>query len=255
MSRDPDALNVEKWAANGDVSTPESEGLDRATGWPASYSQAGGDVPTRELFNQLFREITALLVEINTRGGILAWDSSIFYIHPALVMGSNGKPYISVADSTGVDPVTDTSNSSWTLLEDFIAPNASTAVKGKVELATNAETQAGTDAGRAVTPAGLASRTASTTRAGMVERATQAEADAGTDTERYMTPALVKRRIDEEAPADASTTVKGKVELATNAEVQTGTDTERAVTPAGLASRYGHHYQGRPSRKGYHRRG
>jgi len=38
-------------------------------------------------------------------------------------------------------------------------PDASTTVKGKVELATNAETQAGTDAVRAVTPAGLRSAT------------------------------------------------------------------------------------------------
>jgi microcystin-dependent protein len=76
-------------------------------------------------------------------------------------------------------------------------PDASDTVKGKVELATDAETITGTDTVRAVTPAGLA-------------------AAVGT---------LVP---------DASTTVKGKVELATTTEATTGTDTVRAVTPAGL---------------------
>ena len=50
---------------------------------------------------------------------------------------------------------------------------------GLVELATNAETQAGTDSSRAVTPAGLASRTATTSRTGIVELATNAEAQIG----------------------------------------------------------------------------
>lgn len=76
-------------------------------------------------------------------------------------------------------------------------PDASDTVKGKVELATDAETIAGVDTVRAVTPAGLAAGVGS------------------------LVPS-------------ASTTVQGKVELATSAETTTGTDTVRAVTPAGL---------------------
>lgn len=76
-------------------------------------------------------------------------------------------------------------------------PDASETVKGKVELATNAEATAGSSTTHAVTPAGLA-------------------AAVGT---------LVP---------DASTTVKGKVELATTGEATTGTSTTLAVTPAGL---------------------
>lgn len=68
-------------------------------------------------------------------------------------------------------------------------PDASTMVKGLVELATDAETQTGTDAQRAVTPAGLASRTATQTRAGIVELATAAETQTGTDALRAVTPA------------------------------------------------------------------
>ena len=79
-------------------------------------------------------------------------------------------------------------------------PDASLTVKGIVELATDAETIAGTDAARAVTPASLAA--------------------AGTT----LVPA-------------ASDTVAGRVELATSAETITGSDATRAVTPAGLAAK------------------
>lgn len=78
---------------------------------------------------------------------------------------------------------------------------ATDAQSGLVELATGLETAAGTDAERAVTPAGLAALTATTTRRGLVELATDAEVDAGTDTERAVTPAGVKRRIDTRATA------------------------------------------------------
>jgi len=59
-------------------------------------------------------------------------------------------------------------------------PDASTTAKGIVELATNAETQTGTDTVRAVTPASLQSKTASETAIGLVELATDAEAQAFT---------------------------------------------------------------------------
>lgn len=65
---------------------------------------------------------------------------------------------------------------------------ATDVLNGVVELATNAETQTGTDATRVVTPAGLSSRTATETRTGILELATQAEVDAGTDAFRSLTP-------------------------------------------------------------------
>lgn len=105
--------------------------------------------------------------------------------------------------------------------------NASTTQQGIVRLATNAETQAGTNATIAVTPAGLASRTATATRTGVVELATDAETQTGTDTARAVTPANLSART-------ATDVRTGIVELATNAEATTGTDTVRAVTPAAL---------------------
>lgn len=68
--------------------------------------------------------------------------------------------------------------------------DASTTVKGVVELATDAETQTGTDTTRAITPANLTSRTATDTRTGLVEKATAGEAQAFTS-DKYIDGALL----------------------------------------------------------------
>lgn len=70
----------------------------------------------------------------------------------------------------------------------FFNPPATTETAGVVELATAAETIAGTAADKAVTPAGLVERTATTERTGLVQLATDAEARAGSDTLKAITP-------------------------------------------------------------------
>lgn len=79
-----------------------------------------------------------------------------------------------------------------------VTPDATTTVKGKAELATNAETQAGTDATRIVTPAGLASLIASDTLRGLIEIANASEAAALTDNTRALTPL----RLNDAFPQD-----------------------------------------------------
>ena len=106
---------------------------------------------------------------------------------------------------------------------------SSTSQAGRVELATDAETQTGTDTARAVTPASLRACTATETRIGVVELATTAEVQTGTDTARAVTPAGLAART-------ATETRAGVVELATTAEAIAGSDTARAVTPAGLSA-------------------
>ena len=112
---------------------------------------------------------------------------------------------------------------------------------GIVELATDEETQAGTDTQRAVTPASLKSLTSTAKRAGLIRTASEGEAKAGTEGAAaseaetiegksgtlYVTP-LGLRGLK------ATTGRNGLVELATEAEAKAGTDKERAVTPAGL---------------------
>ena len=147
MARDTDALKVPKWAASGDVEDPASGSLPYAGGWTSTYSSSGGALPKREHFNWLFRVLGALGVEINTHGGVLEWDSTIAYDHPALVMGSNNVVYKSVRDSTNRNPTTDTGDD-WLVLVPAAAaaPNASTTTRGLVELATT------TEAGRELAP-------------------------------------------------------------------------------------------------------
>ena len=134
----------------------------------------------------------------------------------------------------------------------FSLPSSSASLKGVIEIATNAESDGGTDNTRAITPyqlkrrvdaavSGLPTTTvpdASTTVKGKIEIATGSEASTGTDTLRAMTPKLVKDRIEAAVSGlptttvpDASTTVKGKIEIATGSEASTGTDTLRAMTP------------------------
>ena len=150
MPRDTDALKIRKWAESGDVATPESQGLDRATGWPANYSQPNGDVPKREVMNQILMEPSALCVELNTHG-LLEWDSSIAYAHPAVVMGSDGQPYVSVADSQGIDPVADNGNANWKLLA-LQGPTGPTGLVGPISQFTyeslNSNDDVGVEAGQ-----------------------------------------------------------------------------------------------------------
>jgi hypothetical protein len=157
--------------------------------------------------------------------------------------------------------------------------DASTTVKGIVELATSAETITGSDTVRAVTPAGLHAKVASETAKGLVELATAAETVTGTDTTRATHAAGVAAAIaaagggplfadpnadriafwDDSAGAftalvhsaplsisgtsltvsSATSSAEGIVELATTAEVVTGTDTTRAVTAAGVTATRG----------------
>ena len=111
----------------------------------------------------------------------------------------------------------------------FEAPSETT--RRVLELATQAETNTGTDDARVITPLKLANATsllqATETQKGALEIATSAEVITGTDNARSVTPAGL-------AALTTSETRDGLIELATQAEVDAGTDAVRAVTPATL---------------------
>lgn len=88
-------------------------------------------------------------------------------------------------------------------------PYATDVSPGLIELATNSEVQGGSDTTRAVTPAGLSSRTATATRTGLVELATNAEVQAGTDTLRAVTPFGLASLIN---PANVPNAIVGRDE-------------------------------------------
>lgn len=120
---------------------------------------------------------------------------------------------------------------------------ASLTASGVVELATTAETTAGTDATRAVTPAGMATIISSKQPADDDLTAIANITPTNDDFIQRKSGVWVARSMAQLA-ADlipvsgfaATETQKGIVELATTAEVATGTDTTRAITAAGLAA-------------------
>ncbi len=154
--------------------------------------------------------------------------------------------------------------------------DATETVKGIAELATQAETDAGTDDTRIVTPLKLANTpvsipSASETTAGIAELATQTETNAGTDDARIVTPLKLDQSITgrtsavitaadeipfsdvgdsnktkkdtvqgilDLVPSESAATegVAGIAELATQAETDAGTDDTRIVTPLKLAT-------------------
>lgn len=78
----------------------------------------------------------------------------------------------------------------WTVVNKNIADivQATISAMGIVQLATDNETQTGTDTTKAITPSNLSARTATESRTGIAEIATQAETNAGTDDSRFITP-------------------------------------------------------------------
>lgn len=106
----------------------------------------------------------------------------------------------------------------------LLVASASTSIAGSVELATDAETQALTDTGRAVTPSNLAALTPVDSRLGLIELATQAEVTTGTDAVRAVTPATLQGKT-------ASDTALGIQRNATKAEMEAAASTGLTVTP------------------------
>lgn len=162
-TRDPDALKIRKWADTGDRTDPDdatlSPALDRAIGWPQSFSDPEGDTPRREVFNQLLAEVTAALHEVLVHGGMLPYDDRIAYQHPAFVIGTDTRIYRSKQNSTGQNPVTDATRTYWEPLintvSGLIAPSgvaqASEAAAGVSEWANQTEMDNG-DAQRVARP-------------------------------------------------------------------------------------------------------
>lgn len=141
---------------------------------------------------------------------------------------------LNVIESAGLAPDEDNNTQLLAAINAKIAdavpaspPDASTTEKGLVELATDAETQAGTDTLRVVTPAALTARTATETRTGVIELATDAETQAGTDAARAVTPAGLTSRT-------ATETRMGISAISTQALTDAGTDDATIITPKKL---------------------
>jgi hypothetical protein len=116
----------------------------------------------------------------------------------------------------------------------WAAVDASETVKGIAELATQAETNTGTDDARIVTPLKLQTRMAA--YAQPLDSDLTAIAALSTTSYGRALLALADQAALMALLLSATTSAQGIVELATTGEATTGTDTTRAVTPAGLAA-------------------
>ena len=118
----------------------------------------------------------------------------------------------------------------------FTNPPATTARQGVVELATDEETQDGTDKLRAVTPAALAARTSTEGRTGLVQLATDAEVVAGKDDAKAVTPKKLAAQLTKKAELAGSNKQAFAVATAATAEqaVPLGQADERYATPAAV---------------------
>lgn len=107
-------------------------------------------------------------------------------------------------------------------------PPATTEIQGIVELATDTETQAGSDITRAVTPASLASLTATAVRRGLVELATNAETQAGTDATRAVTPYSLAEVLSRYLLL-AGGTLTGRLKISPQTALALGTGQARCI--------------------------
>lgn len=85
------------------------------------------------------------------------------------------------------------------LIANIRATFATETDRGTAEIATQAETNTGTDDQRFITPLKLVGRTSTESRSGVIEIATQAETTTGTDDFRAVTPLKLAQRIADEA--------------------------------------------------------
>ncbi len=130
--------------------TYASSSLVQATveeGWPYS------EVVNSANFNEIMRRATSIISLLETYG-IIPWSALTTYPVGAVVTGSDGLIYKALLISTSASPKDPIANPTYWRPE-FVP--ATSSLQGLVELATNTETQTGTDTERAITPAGLAS--------------------------------------------------------------------------------------------------
>lgn len=178
----PDMSSV--WASGGAILTPSTAKIE--TGWTA-------EIPPHQWENYVQNRQDNAIAYLFQKG-IPEWDATTEYQANKSFVQYAGVIYKAKTLNTNKQP--NTNPSDWgNAITDSIS-DATTTTKGVVELATDAETQAGTDTSRAVTPAGLASVVASESLAGLLEIATTAEAQALTDDTTALTPKKLADALD-----------------------------------------------------------
>ena len=127
MPRDPESLQIRKYAGQGLIENLTQSGLTWALGWTAVFERRtdeGGQKPRMRTFNYLFRLLSGHAYEVNQHG-LLEHSMEMDYVHPAFVVGLDNEIYRSkVSNGPGsgnaTDPVTDTVDAVWESYADTI---------------------------------------------------------------------------------------------------------------------------------------
>ncbi|MGW9067006.1 glycine-rich domain-containing protein [Achromobacter animicus] len=142
-------------------------------GWTPDYELPNSDPNYRPVgraeMNGVLGEITEGLGDMQLNG-FATWQAVVGGWPIGALVSHGGLKYQSTTGSNTSTPGVGGSNWERVVTTVGTLPVASSSAAGIVELATNAETQAGTDAGRAVTPAGLQSRVQDSTTDGTTNR-------------------------------------------------------------------------------------
>ena len=108
------------WADTGDRTDPEDPlvlpVLDRAEGYPVSFSTDPGDVPKRGRVNQRWRELDGAARDSMFYGGVLPYDAEVDYLqyahstvaldeYVATVANGPGTGNVDGSDDVGADRV------------------------------------------------------------------------------------------------------------------------------------------------------
>lgn len=139
-----------------------------------------------------------------------------------------------IANNPGGDK--ESVGSNWNIIQSNLL-QATEAIAGFAQIASQAEVTAGVNNTKFLTPLKLvtwfASQLATEAQAGISERATQAEVNGGIDDQRHLTPLKLVTWF---ASQLASEVQAGISERATQAEVNAGVDDARYVSPLKLAT-------------------
>jgi hypothetical protein len=174
------------WSDDGDKLTPLIDGRDVSTG--------SGDLITNDA---TFNALDASKI-VHTDG-----DKKLVSIDINTAYNKDFKTTTPAPDSDSGAPGTELTPPKGNHSHPKVT--ATTEIRGQVELATDGETQTGTDTERAVTPSSLSSRTALEDRTGIAELATQGETDAETDDTRIVTPLKLAGKKASQVEAEAAT--------------------------------------------------